>query len=45
MSFMEQKEPHVSVATDSLNCAKADKSFFKNINKTRVYSYESETKQ
>jgi hypothetical protein len=45
MSFMEQKEHHVSVATNSLNCAKADKSFFKNTNKTRVYSYESETKQ
>jgi hypothetical protein len=42
---MEQKEHHVSVATNSLTCAKADKSFFKNTDKARVYSYESETKQ
>ena len=45
MSFMEQKEHHVSVVTNSLNCAKADRSFFKNTDKKRVYSYESETKQ
>jgi len=45
MSFTEQKEHHVSVANNLLNCAKADKSFFKNTDKSRVYSYESETKQ
>ena len=36
---------HGAERANSLNCAKADKSFFKNTDKTRVYSYESETKK
>jgi hypothetical protein len=48
MSFTRQKEHCLSVATDSLNCAEADKDFFKIAvtgDETWVYIYDPETKQ